>query len=196
MTQKLEHTIVFIDAGYLSKISKHFGNGKYLKLDLVKFAKYLAIKQGLWCEHIFYYTAPPFQSSKPTKEEARRKAGYDSFISKIQRNKEVTVKEGRLQKIGREFIQKGVDTLITMDLTEETIGRKIKAIVFLACDTDFVPVLNRIRSKDGIKVILYYFTDRKRDSLFSMSNHILTACDVKALLTDEHFKRNLKAEKD
>lgn len=45
----LERTIVFIDAGYLSKISKYFGKGKYLKVDIVKFAKYLAIKESLWC---------------------------------------------------------------------------------------------------------------------------------------------------
>lgn len=81
-----------------------------------------------------------------------------------------------------------------MDLAEETIGRKIKSIIFLACDTDFVPILNRIRSNNQIKVILYYFTDRKRGSLFSMSNHILTACDVKVLLTDEYFKRNVKTD--
>lgn len=81
-----------------------------------------------------------------------------------------------------------------MDLIEETIGRKIKTIILLACDTDFVPVLNKIRSKDQIKVVLYYFTDRKRDSLFSMSNHILTACDMKTLLTDEYFKRNIRTD--
>jgi hypothetical protein len=62
MSPKLEKTIVFIDAGYLSKISKHFGNGKYLELDIIKFTQYLAIKKGLWCDHVFYYTALPYQS--------------------------------------------------------------------------------------------------------------------------------------
>ncbi|MFH1587895.1 MAG: NYN domain-containing protein [Candidatus Diapherotrites archaeon] len=188
----LEKTLVFIDAGYLSKLSKHFGKGKYLKIDLIKFAKYLSIKQNLWCEHIFYYTAPPFQSSNPTEKESKLKSGYDSFISKLKDKKEISVREGRLQKIGKEFTQKGVDTLLTMDLAEEPRERKIQTIVLLACDTDFVPILNKLRNKHQIKVILYYFMDRKRKSAFSMSNHILTACDSKILLSEECFKRNLK----
>jgi len=111
-----ENTAVFLDAGYLSKLCKYFGTGKYLKLDLVKFSNHLAKKQGLLCEHIFYYTAPPFQSERPTERESRLKAGYDSFMSKLKANSNITVREGRLQKIGNEFTQKGVDTLLTMDL--------------------------------------------------------------------------------
>lgn len=192
---KLDKTLVFIDAGYLAKISFLFGNGKYLKLDLIKFANYLAIKQSLWCEHTFYYTAPPFQSEKPTEEESRRKASYDIFLDKMSKKKEITVREGRLQKIGRKFTQKGVDTLLTMDLSEETKSRKINTVILVACDTDFVPILNNLREKHGIKVILYYYTDRQRDSKFSMSNHILTACDSRCLLTEEYFTRNLKERK-
>lgn len=191
---RLEKTLIFIDAGYLSKLSKHFGKGKYLKIDVIKFAKHLAIKQNLWCDHIFYYDAPPFQSEKPTEEESRRKAGYDVFIDKLKKNKEVTVREGRLQKIGKKFTQKGVDTLLTMDLSEESRARKIKTIILLACDTDFVPILNNLRERNNIKVVLYYYTDLKRGSRFSMSNYILTACDFKCLLTEEYFKRNLKTK--
>ena len=192
MEIKYERTLVFIDDGYLSKISKELGGGKYLKIDYPKFARYLSIKEGLWCEHIYYYTAPPYQSPKPTKEEASRKAGYDSFIDRIKKKGEVTVREGRLQKADGFFIQKGVDTLSTMDLLEAPIERGIKTIILIACDTDFVPILNKIRKEKGIKVILYYYTDKQRRSKFSMSNHILTACDKTVLLTKEFFTKNLK----
>jgi len=184
-------TLVFIDAGYLSKLTKHFGKGKYLKLDVRKFARHLANKLGLECTRIFYYTAPPYQSPKPTKEEGKRKAGYDRFISKLKVNDDITVREGRLQKIGNSFTQKGVDTLLTMDLTEEPVERKINIIILLACDTDFVPILNRIRERHKIRIILYYYTDRKRKSMFSMSNFIITACDRKILLRKEDFKENI-----
>ena len=187
----LERTLVFIDAGYLSKLSKHFGGGKYLKLDIIKFAQYLSIKQNLWCAHIFYYTAPPFQDTTPTMKDAQMRAGYDKYMSKLKRNRDLTVREGRVQNIDGQFTQKGVDTLLTMDLAEEPSERGINTIILLACDTDFVPILNRIRERHKIKVILYYFMDRQRGSIFSMSNHILTACDVPALLTSEYFTRNL-----
>ncbi|MDP3758100.1 MAG: hypothetical protein Q8Q86_00115, partial [Candidatus Daviesbacteria bacterium] len=65
--------IVFIDAGYLSKISKYLGGGKYLRYNIQSFAVNICKKLGYWCEEICYYTAPPFQSHNPTKEEIDRK---------------------------------------------------------------------------------------------------------------------------
>jgi len=32
----MENTLVFIDAGFLSKLSKHLGGGKYVKHNLFK----------------------------------------------------------------------------------------------------------------------------------------------------------------
>jgi hypothetical protein len=66
----------------------------------------------------------------------------------------------------------------------------------IACDTDFVPVLNRIRKEHNVEVILYYFTDKIRRSRFSMSNHILTACDKTVLLKREHFEQNMMSQKE
>ena len=187
----LENTLMFVDGGYLSKISKYLGKGKHHKLNLLKFGIYLSRKQQLYCEEIFYYTAPPFQSEQPTGEEIKRKIGYDFFTNKLQKFKQINVREGRLQKIGNNFTQKGVDTLMTIDLLIEPIRRGIKTIILIACDTDFVPVLNMLRKRYNMKIILYYFTDNKRNSLFSMSNHILTACDQKVLLTEEDFLKNI-----
>ena len=182
-----ERILIFIDGGYLSKISKYFGDGRHLRFDLVIFGERLAQRQQLVCEHIFYYTAPPFQGSPPTPLETKLKAGYDSFVNKIRKNKIVTVREGRLQKIGNKFTQKGVDTLLTMDLCREPFSRGVTTIILLAADTDFVPILDELRSKMGIKVILVYFSDRIRDSRFSMSNHLLTVCDIPILLTRDDF---------
>ncbi len=185
---ELARTLVFIDGGYLSKISRHLGNGRYLKIDLLAFSAHLAKEQGLVCEHMFYYTAPPFQGTYPSLEEIRRKAGYDSFTSKLRKMTTLTIREGRLQKINNVFTQKGVDTLLTIDIIQEPIIRGIRTIILLAADTDFVPVLNQIRSKNGIRVILYYYTDWQRRSIFSLSNYLLTACDKKVILKLNDFQ--------
>lgn len=189
---KRENTIVLIDAGYFSLLCKHFGEGKYLKVDIMTFAKLLATKQNLWCEHVFYYTAPPFQSANPTRDEAQRKAKYDSWKTAMAHIKNFTLREGRCQKINGHFTQKGVDNLLTMDLTSEPTDRGIKNVILLACDTDFVPVLNTIRSKKGIKITLYYYSDRIRNSKFSMSNHLYTACDHCILLDKKDFTNNVR----
>ena len=177
---------VYIDDGYLCKISKEFGGGSYLKIDYYRLAISMARIFNFWCNSIYFYTAPPFQSNPPTVEESRRKSGYDRLVSKISRIPKFYVREGRVQKIDNEFKQKGVDTLLTMDLMELLQDRQgVKAAVLLICDTDFVPILNSIRKKE-IEVILFYYSDYVRHSNFSMSDYLLTACD-KHHLIDKDF---------
>src|SRR3989344_6031409 len=145
----MENTIVFVDAGFLSKLSKHFGKGKYLIYDLFEFPKNLSKKQNLFCKKTFYYTAPPFISEKPSLEETKRKRDYDNFILKLSKSKEFIIREGRCQrlKIDGEFIykQKGVDSLAVIDLMNSIVNYpEIKKIIIIASDSDFVPVIESL----------------------------------------------------
>ena len=163
----MEQTILFIDSGYLSFISKHFGKGKPLRYKIEKFATSLCNNRGLTCKEIYFYIAPPYQSPKPTKEESNRKANYDKFIEKLKNVKpKVFIREGRCQKIGETYQQKGVDTLMTMDLLKTAQKRDIKSIIIITADTDFVPIINDIRNYvqeiiDATKILLEYFTNIK-----------------------------------
>lgn len=184
----MKETIVFLDAGYLSYISKHFGRGKPLKYKIEKFAVNMAKEMELNCRAIYFYIAPPFQSPKPSEEENKRKANYDKFVEKLKFVKpEIRIREGRLQKIDETFQQKGVDTLMTMDLLKISQQKEVEKIIILTSDTDFVPIINDIKESYGIEVILAYFTDRKRKSAFSLSNHLWKAVDKKILIKREHF---------
>lgn len=160
-----DESLIFIDDGFLAKISKHFGQGKYLKFDRITFAKNLSKNQHLICKHIFYYTAPPFQSSKTSKEEEERKEGYDKFIKKLSQNKDITIREGRVQrlKIDGKFIykQKAVDSLAIIDL------KNLKNL--------------------GIKIILYTYYERSRDAKFSTSNELIKSVNKYVLLKKEDF---------
>jgi hypothetical protein len=69
MLFNMKSTIVFIDSGYLSTISKFFGKGKPLKYKLEVFAKNLAKVRNFECKKIYFYTAPPYQSPQPTADE-------------------------------------------------------------------------------------------------------------------------------
>ena len=183
----MKSCIIFIDGGYLSFISKYFGHGKPLKYKLEKFAINLAKSKGLNCEKIYFYTAPPYQSPKSTELENKRKAKYDKFISKLKKvQPEIIVREGRCQKIDNTYQQKGVDTLMTMDLSRIPNKEGIKDLIVLTSDTDFVPIIKDL-IEDGINVILAYFTDRKRKSAFSLSNYLWRACKKKILIKKEYF---------
>ncbi len=182
----MKSTIVFIDAGYLSYISKHFGKGKPLKCRIENLSNNLAKSKKFDCKKIYFYTAPPYQRPKPTEEENNRKAKYDRFISKLKKVG-VIVKEGRCQKIDNTYQQKGVDTLLTINLSRIPKKEGITEIILMTADTDFVPIIKDLK-EDGINVILAYFTDRKRKSGFSLSNHLWKVCKDKILIKKEHFE--------
>ena len=187
-----ENSFVFLVGGFLSKLNKHFGNGKYIKYDLIKFAKNLAKKQNLSCKHIFYYNAPPFQGTPPTLEQRKKKEGYDKFIKILSKNKEITIREGRLQrlKIIEKFLykQKGVDTLLTIDLSHiKEDFPDVNKIILVACDTDFCPVVEDVKRRKII-VILYTYFDRIRESSFSRANHLISCCSNYHQLTKQDFE--------
>ena len=183
----IKQAILFIDAGYLSFISKHFGEGNPLRYKIENLAKNLAKSKGFECKKIYFYTAPPFQSSKPKEEENKRKANYDKFINKLKGiSPEIVIREGRCQKIGNTYQQKGVDTLIAIDLSRIPKKENIDEVILLSSDTDFVPIIEDLK-EDGIKVILAYFTDKKRKSAFSLSNHLWKACKNKILIKKQDF---------
>lgn len=186
---------VYIDDGYLSKISKHFGSGTFLKIDYFKLANNMARDLHYWCMARHLYCAPPFQSSPPTPTESSRKSGYDKLVAALRRLPDFYVQEGRLQKVDGMFHQKGVDTLLTMDLMKlKDNDKKVRTAILLTCDTDFVPVISDIRNS-GIEVILYYYMDFERDSKFSMSNHLSSCVDRKILITKEWLNNSLLVPK-
>jgi uncharacterized LabA/DUF88 family protein len=185
-----ENTLVFIDAGFLSKLSKYFGNGKYLVYNIIEFSKNLANKEKKNCKKIFYYTAPPFQSNSLTKLEMKKKENYDKFLKKLI-DQEVIVRESRCQrlKIDGEFIykQKAVDILITIDLMNVLIKFKdIKKIILIASDSDFVPVIENLK-ENGIKTILHTYYDKKRNTNFSRSNDLIKSVHKYVLLSKKDF---------
>lgn len=192
----MEKVVVMIDAGFLSKVSYKLGEGHYYKYDLLKFSKKISGKQELIFNHLFFYNAPPFQSSRPSEEESKRKEDYDSFTQKLNQNKEVTIREGRCQRLkvdGKfKFKQKGVDTLLTMDLMYLPLEHpKIKKVILIASDSDFVPVIERLK-KLGIEVILYTYFERNRRSIFSTSNKLLNVVNKYVKLTKKDFEESKK----
>jgi len=191
----MENTYVFLDAGYLSKIAEHFYQDGIPKYDIKQFANTLAKSEGLWCKKTFFYIAEPYQNpSHPSQEDIERKSRYYSFIKALSNIPDLEVKEGGCQKDDKGgFHQKGVDTLLTMDLLSLTnYGSDVKTIIVLICDTDFVPVLEKLRNEYNIRIIVAYYSDYQRGSDFSMSNHLWNVADGTILLNKEFFEKSLR----
>jgi uncharacterized LabA/DUF88 family protein len=186
-----EKVLLFIDAGFLSKLSKYFGEGEYINFKIKDFVNNLSKKYSFEFKNVFYYTAPPFQSNNPSKSEMGRKERYDKFKSFLIKDG-FLVREGRVQRLkinnSFEYKQKGVDTLLAIDLSHiKEDNPDIKKIILVSSDTDFVPVIEDIKRR-GIEVILFTYFDRKRGSLFSLSNHLLMCCSKYIKLKKEDMK--------
>ena len=185
MIQKTDDVIVFIDNGYLKKVSSRFKSQNIFKYDIKKFAINLSKEQNLFCKKIYFYDAPPFEDNKIKSKK------YAEFISHL-KTRNIIVREGRCQKILIDrakkiytYKQKGVDTHITMDLLTCAFEKKANNFILISADTDFVPVIEKIK-EFNIKVILYCLKNKNRN--FFLSNHLLDACDFVGLIKKEHFE--------
>ena len=178
-------TFIFIDGHYLDLVIRELS---VQKVDYYKLSKELAKEQKLWWEKTYYYFAPPYQGDPPTKEEADRRAKYDRYISIIKKLKNFVVREGRCQKLPDGYHEKGVDTLITIDLMDTSFHNEIKNIILITADTDFVPIIKRLSEKQ-INTILYYYSDRIRNSKFSLSNELIEACHKSILISKDILEK-------
>lgn len=191
----MENTYVFLDAGYLSKIAGHFYPEGYPRYCIKQFANTLAKSKGFWCKEAFFYLGESYQSpNHPSKEDVERRAKQKGFIKSLSSIPNLNIRQGRCQKDDKgKYHQKGVDTWLTMDLLSlENCKDNIKKIIVLICDTDFVPILEKLRNEKKISIIIAYYSDFIRDSDFSMSNHLWNVADDKILIDKSFFEKSLR----
>jgi len=181
--------VVFIDNAYLIRIKNYFFKGKF-KYDLKEFVLNIAKKNDFLVQTIFIYDAPPFQTENPSKEENIKKENYDKF-SFIFKKQGIILREGRTQrlKVGDKFIykQKGVDMLLGIDaVSVKNDFPDTHGIVLLTGDSDFVPLVKRLKNLK-MPVFLWTYFDRVRKSVFSKSNHLIQSVENYYKLTKDDF---------
>ncbi len=166
----VDKTLVFIDGVYLYRLAKLFyTEGKF---SFVQFALKIAESLDLSCEKVFVYYGASSQSKVGTRiiEEKAGISGNDKV--------KLIVRSGLMISKKRKLAEKGVDTLLTMDLMLEPFKENVKKIIVVTGDSDFVPVLDYVRSK-GVKITLC--------STIHTAEPLLKACDRHLMLNDSVF---------
>lgn len=191
----MDKIAVFIDGGMLSFLTKNVfpdSTGVPRKLSLLSFSKSIAEECKGELFRIYYYTCPPYQSPNSTTEEKQRKQAYDKFAYSLRQLQQFQLREGKLRKYydetGKpEFLQKGVDILLAIDMLKLTLKGAVQRIVLVSSDSDFVPVVKAIRD-EGIFVVLYYYksSDFKKQCF---SQDLYEACDERIEITLNHFEK-------
>src|SRR3989338_1290934 len=189
----MEDTLVFVDDGFFGLVKKHFQKEDGKPKKYLQTFRNICKKQNLNLKHLYIYTAPPYQSPKPTQKEDFLMSRYQHMTKMLRRKKWVTLREGRCQKVINElgeeiFSQKGIDALLILDMYDiKDIYQDVKKIILIASDSDFVPVIERMKQK-GFELIIYTYFDRKRNSRFSTSNHLLRVASKWTKLIREDFE--------
>ena len=189
----MKDTLVFVDDGFFGLVKKHFSKEGGKSKKYLQTFRNICEKENFNLKHLFIYTAPPYQSPRPTKKEDFLMRNYQNMTKMLRKKKWITLQEGRCQKyinnLGKDdFRQKGVDALIIMDMYDVKENYpEIKKIILIASDSDFVPVIERMKKK-GFEVIIYTYFDRERKSKFSTSNHLLKVASKWEKLTKEDFE--------
>ncbi|MEM3485914.1 MAG: NYN domain-containing protein [Candidatus Methanomethylicaceae archaeon] len=171
---------VFIDGGYVRAILKKRFNE--LPIDYLKFSEELC--KGCERFRTYYYNCPPYQSPSPTPEERRRKSDYDRFIEKLRCLPRFEIREGRLMRTKdpqHEFVQKGVDVLLSIDLTQVSASRVINRAILVSADSDFVPAVQRAK-ENLVLVTLAYFPPPTSQELYRV-------CDERFEITEDLINR-------
>jgi uncharacterized LabA/DUF88 family protein len=201
----MEDALIFVDDGFFGLVKKHFQKKTSKDKKYLQTFRNICIKENLNLKHLYIYTCPPYQSPKPTKKEDFLMSKYQNMTRMLRKKKWITLREGRCQRVlnekgDYEYCQKGVDALVILDMYDINENySNIKKIILIASDSDFVPVIERMKQK-GIEVILYTYFDRKRNSRFSTSNQLLKVVSRWIKLNEDYFEdsRNrikLKEEK-
>ncbi|QSZ67498.1 NYN domain-containing protein [Methanofollis aquaemaris] len=166
---------VFIDNGYLSKVSP-----EGTKIDFEKFSDEAC--EGRERLRTYFYDCMPYQSDPPTEEERRRYAQYCKFRDIMEGLPRFQMRFGRLQKgIGETFEQKRVDILLAVDLVKLSWTGQIRYATVVTGDSDFVPAVDAAKDA-GVIVTLYY-------SKKAAHNELLSAVDERREMDEEFFER-------
>jgi uncharacterized LabA/DUF88 family protein len=152
---------IFVDGGYLEKIIKN--EFSEVPIDFSKLVEILVGGRELL--RTYYYNCLPYQSNSPTPEESERFAKKERFFSYLRSLPRFSVRLGKLAYRGiggdgkKVFEQKGIDTLLSIDMVNLAATKQVSNIILLAGDSDYIPAVE-VAKTHGVGVILYHSQNR------------------------------------
>jgi uncharacterized LabA/DUF88 family protein len=177
-------TVLYIDGGYLAKISKSFGEPK---IDFHTFSEMLCKDEDDRLRTYYYYCMP-FQSSPPSIEESTRFKKAEKFVKSLTKLPKFEVRLGRFQKIQTdlsvEYIQKGIDVMLAVDLVKMSWSKQIDKAIILGVDSDFLFAVQTAKDAGVMTQICY--SDRH-----PVNDSMLDVFDERVIITNDLLKRCL-----
>jgi uncharacterized LabA/DUF88 family protein len=177
----MDKAAVFIDNGYFKRVLKALSAQG---LDYNKFSRWICSKINAELYRTYFYDCMPYQSNPATDEERERFSKMEKYVYSLRKQPRCEVRLGRLIRYpDGKFKQKGVDILLTIDLTKLSFRGDIQKAVLVACDSDFVPAVKESRG-EGIIVISCY----SEAPGCGIHDELHTSCDDRIEITQKIIK--------
>ncbi len=160
----MEQIALFIDGGYLEKITK--SEYDQVEIDFEKFVLWAA--SGIMPVRVYYYHSPPHLPEPASDKDRRRYTNKQRFFDYLNHLPRFEVKLGRTEIRGRDengqpvYLQKQVDILLGVDIVWFAMKRRITQAIVVTGDSDFLPAL-MIAKREGILLRLVHGTHVHRD---------------------------------
>ena len=185
----MHKTVLFIDGGYLAKISKSYGQPK---IDFLAFSELLC-DVGDDRLRTYYYYCMPFQSQLPSAEERSRYKNAEKFVKSLVQLSKFEVRLGRFQKIqnliSADYVQKGIDVMLAVDLVKMSWSKQIDKAILLAADSDFIYAIQA--AKDAGVLTKLCYSDKHK-----VYDPMLDVFDERMIITNELFGRCILTPQD
>ncbi len=170
---------VFIDGEYLRKVRENefpdiFPDYSKIGSELCK-----RIGPEVQLLRTYYYDSMPFKSQNPDEKELQLHEIKRKMLDAFTYFEDFQVRKGRCIKVfdarGKpKFLQKGIDTWISIDLTRLSATGRIEHAILLAGDGDFVPPVLAAKEQ-GVKIWVFHGQ--------SFSRALYTAADRRIPIT-------------
>jgi len=183
---------IFIDGGHISKLA----NGEFsVALDFEKLSREIAATidsrtvEPVELLRTLYYNCLPYQSAKPTPEEAKRYGGAQRFHSHLEKIPRYTVRLGRLAFRGVDaagspiFQQKGVDLLMGLDFALYASRHQIHHAAILTGDADFIPAVELAKQEGVCTWHVHGPAQSKKNGKSTYARELWDMCDERIELT-------------
>jgi len=186
-----EDAYVFIDGGYVREVVRKTLKREDIVGDVQQYAKFLSsLLSRLFSTtplayyrlvRVLYYDAIVQVEDDP--EEHKRQKEFFSALERL--IPQFEVKLGTLVKAGKGYRQKGVDTLLAIDMITKAFMNRYQIAVLMAEDRDFVSVVKAVREFTG-KLVCGVYDSR------SIADELLRAFDLRRPLVEYDFEMILK----